>query len=108
MKNEVLMRKWRHPDAAEEDEWKVVYQIVLPEVYRKEVISLADDSPMAELIGVNKTHSVILTHFYWASIRRDIAECGRSGHTCKVVGRSDKMFSRISPPTHTSFCRIFQ
>lgn len=64
MKDEVLMRKRRPPDAAVEDEWKVVHQIVIPAVYRKNVISLAHDSPMAGHLGVNKIYNRILTHFY--------------------------------------------
>jgi hypothetical protein len=31
MKDKVLIFKWRPPVAAVEDEWKVVYQIVVPE-----------------------------------------------------------------------------
>jgi len=50
MKDKVLMRKWRPPDEAVEDEWKVVYQIVVPEVYRKEV----HDLPMAGHLGLTK------------------------------------------------------
>ena len=48
------MRKWRSPDAAMEDEWKVIYQIVVPEAYREEVMNLAYDSPMAGHLWVSK------------------------------------------------------
>lgn len=88
MKDEVLLRKWRPLDAVAEDECKVVYQILVPEAHRKKVVSLDHDSPMAGHIGVSKTHNRILTHLYWPNIRIDIAECGRSGHTCKVVGET--------------------
>jgi hypothetical protein len=47
-----------------EDEWKVVYLIVIPAVYRKKVISLTHDSPVAGHLGVNKIYNGILTHFY--------------------------------------------
>ena len=90
MKDDVLMRKWRPPDASVEDEWKVVYQIVVPKVYRKEVLNLAHDSAMAGHLGVNKTYNRILTHFYWPNIRRDVVEYCRSCHTCQVVGKPNQ------------------
>ena len=43
---DALIRKWRPPDGAVEDEWKVVYQIAVPEIYRKEVMSGAHYSPV--------------------------------------------------------------
>ena len=88
IKDKVLMRKWRPPDAAVEDEWKVVYQIVVPEVYQEEAMSLAHDSPMAG--HLSKIYNRILTHFYWPNIRRDVAEYCRSCHTCHVVRKPNK------------------
>ncbi|CAC5364330.1 unnamed protein product [Mytilus coruscus] len=43
----ILMRKWRPPDATPEEEWRVVYQVVVPKVYRQEIIGLAHDTPLA-------------------------------------------------------------
>ena len=69
MKDEVLMRIWRPPDVTVEDEWTVVYEIIVPQVYRKEVMSLAHDTPKAEHLGINKIYNRILTYFYWPNIR---------------------------------------
>ena len=63
-KDKVLMRKWRPPDVAAEDEWKVVYQLVVPEEYWKEAMSLARGSPMAGHLRANKTYDMILLYLY--------------------------------------------
>ena len=51
--NGVLMRKWRPPEVPASHEWKVIYQVVLPRVYRSNVLSLAHETPMAGHLGVN-------------------------------------------------------
>ena len=50
------MRKWRLPEVPASDEWKVVYQIVLPHKYRHDVLSIAHETPMAAHLGVSKTY----------------------------------------------------
>ena len=44
LKDDVLMRKWRPPDAPLDQEWQVVHQIVVPKIYRRDIISLAHDT----------------------------------------------------------------
>ena len=58
------MRKWRPPGAPALEEWQVVHQIVPPKCCRKEVISLAHESPMAGHLGINKTYNRVLSHFF--------------------------------------------
>ena len=59
-KSGVLMRKWRPPDAPATEEWQIVHQIVLPKCCRKEVVSLAHESPLAGHLGVNKTYHKVV------------------------------------------------
>ena len=89
-KSGVLMRKWRPPDVSPEEDWKVVTQIVVPKVYRKEVLSLAHDIPMAGHLGVTKTYNKILDHFFWPKLKHDVAEYCRSCHTCQMVGKPNQ------------------
>ena len=89
-KNGVLMRKWRPPDVSADDEWAVKYQIVVPKVYRPEILSMAHETPLAGHMGVNKTQQRILSHFYWPNLRKDVAEFCRSCHTCQVVGKPNQ------------------
>ena len=57
------MRKLRSPEVPADDEWAVNYQIVVPRIYRSEILSLAHETPMSGHVGVNKTYHKILNHF---------------------------------------------
>ncbi|KAJ8040765.1 hypothetical protein HOLleu_15161 [Holothuria leucospilota] len=54
-KNNILMRKWRPPDAPIDEEWRIYHQIVVPRTYRREILSIAHEMPFAGHLGVNKT-----------------------------------------------------
>ena len=45
---------------------------------------------MAGHLGVRKTHDRILNHFWWPTLRKDVAEYCRSCHTCQVVGKPNQ------------------
>ena len=47
VKNGILMRKWHPPDVSAEDEWTVNHQIVVPRVYRPEILNLAHETPLS-------------------------------------------------------------
>ncbi len=64
--------------------------MVVPKVYRSEVLKLAHEVHMGGPLGVNKTCDKILTDFYWPRIRRDVAEYCRTCHTCKMVGKPNQ------------------
>ena len=91
----VLMRKWRPPEVSAEDEWKVVYQIVLPPSYRRGVLQVAHEMPTAGHLGVNKTESRIQQHFYWPRMRKDVAEFCKTCHTCQVVGKPNQKIKPV-------------
>ena len=74
VKNGILMRKWRPPDVSAEDEWTVNHQIVVPRVYRPEILNLAHDTPMSGHLGINKTYHKILNHFYWPGLKSDVSQ----------------------------------
>ena len=90
MKDGLLMRKWRPPEVAADDEWAVVHQIVVPKKYRRYVINIAHDTPLSGHLGVNKTYQKVLSHFYWPKIKNDIFKYCRSCHTCQVVGKPNQ------------------
>ena len=87
----ILMRKWRPPDAPPDDVWQVVHQIVVPVAYRGDIMSLAHDTPMAGHLGVNKTYNIILSHFYWPKLRKDVSEFCKSCHVCQMVGKPNQV-----------------
>ena len=81
------MRKWRPPDVSIEDEWAVKHQIVVPKPYRQEILSMGHETPLSGHMGVNKTCQKILNHFYWPSLRKDVAKFCKSCHACQMVGK---------------------
>ena len=62
----------------------------MPKVYRPEILSMAHETPLAGHMGVNKTQQIILSHFYWPNLRRDVADFCRSCHACEVVGKPNQ------------------
>ena len=90
VKNDILMRKWHPPDVSAEDEWTVNHQIVVPRVYRPEILNLAHETPMSGHLGVNKTYHKILNHFYWPGLKSDVSQHCKSCHTCQMVGKPNQ------------------
>ena len=89
-KNGVLMRKWRPIDVPMDQEWSCVYQVVIPPIYRQDILSLAHEGPMAGHLGVRKTCDRIMRHFYWPKVRSDVSEFCKTCHTCQVVGKPNQ------------------
>lgn len=65
----LLMRKWCSNDDAEGD-WSSVFQIVVPVVYRTQVLRLAHDHQLAGHLGITKTYDRILRHFFWPGLKK--------------------------------------
>ena len=86
----ILMRKWRPPDSTIEEEWKVLHQVVVPKVYRTEVLRIAHDSMLAGHLGINKTYKKVLSHFFWPGLKKDVVQYCRSCHICQVVGKPNQ------------------
>ncbi|XP_071483344.1 uncharacterized protein [Diadema antillarum] len=86
----ILMRRWRPPDATSDEDFRDVHQVVVPKMYRKEIISLAHEAPLAGHLGINKTQEKVLRYFFWPGLRHDVAEFCRSCHVCQVVGKPNQ------------------
>ena len=87
VKSGILMRKWRPPVVSAEGEWTVNHQIVVPRIYRPEILNLAHDTPMSGYLGIDKTYHKILNHFYWPGLKSDVSQFCKSCHTCQMVGK---------------------
>ena len=74
LKDGLLMRKYRPLEDRADEAWRIINQIVLPQCYRTEVISMAHDIPMAGHLGVNKTIERILAHFFCPGIQQTMAQ----------------------------------
>ncbi|KAJ8032641.1 hypothetical protein HOLleu_26214 [Holothuria leucospilota] len=89
-KNNVLMRKWRPPDAPLDKEWRIYHQIVVRRTFRREILSIAHEMPFAGHLGVNKTYHRILNHFYWPKLKSDMAKFCKTCHSCQMVGKPNQ------------------
>ncbi|KAI5630203.1 hypothetical protein C0J50_10348, partial [Silurus asotus] len=88
----VLMRKWSpiRPD----DRWLEVFQLVVPCLFRKHVLSLANDHPCLGPAGIRKTYQRILRYFFWPGIKSDVIRSCKTCHTCQIVGK----LNQVVPP----------
>ena len=101
------MRKWRSPEIPADDECAVNHQIVVPKIYRSEILSLAHETPMSGHLGVNKTYHKILNHFCWPGLKADVSNYCRSCHTCQLVGKPNQVIPKAAfPATDEPFSRI--
>ena len=109
-KNGILIRKWRFPEVPADDEWAVNHQIVVPKIYRSEILSLAHETPMSGHLGVNKTYHKILNKFFWPGLKSDVSNYCRSCHTCQVVGKPNQVIPKAGlqpiPAFDEPFTRI--
>ena len=61
IRNGVLMHKWRPLTTPADQEWSVVHQIVVPKVYRSEILTIAHEHPLSGHLGVNKTFFFLIS-----------------------------------------------
>lgn len=63
VKDGLLMRKW-HKNNTTDDEWNVVYQVVVPSIFRQQVLSLVHSHLLSEHLGVTKTYNRVLQYLF--------------------------------------------
>ena len=96
--NGVLMRKWTSPKMSCHDDWSSVFQVVVPSVYRQDVMQLAQDHCFAGHMGIKKTLDRVLRHFFWHGVKSDVSEHCRTCHVCQTIGKPNQ---KIPPaPLH--------
>ncbi len=88
LKDAILMRKWTSPNSP--DDWNMVSQIVIPEVYRDMILNVAHNGSAGHL-GVVKTYDRILRSFYWPGLKRDVSHYCQTCHVCQMVGKPNQI-----------------
>ena len=43
--------------------------------------------PVAGHLGIRKTQAIVMAHFYWPKLHRDVVEFCKTCHTCQMVGK---------------------
>ena len=106
MNKNILVRKWSQ---VIDSDWNDVYQIVVPTVYRQHVLSVAHESQWSGHLGVTKTYQLILRHFFWPGLKRDVAAYCRCCHVCQITGKPNQIISpnHQVPSTSYSLSRYF-
>lgn len=89
MDQDVLMRKWS-PYSIDNNNLNDVYQIVLPQGYRSQLVAVAHESQWSGHFGVTKTYQLILKHFFWPGMKTDVTTHCRTCHTCQIVGKPNQ------------------
>ncbi len=87
--DDVLMRKWS-PRHAEND-WSTVFPSVVPKPYREQVLSIAHDHELSGHVGIRKTYDHLMKHFFWPSMKSDVAKFCKSCHACQVAGKPNQV-----------------
>ena len=90
IKDNILMRKWSTTECDNSEKGETVYQIVVPTVYRQEILELAHELPMSGHLGVRKTYNRVLQHFFWPGLKRDVAKWCKECHTCQLGGKPNQ------------------
>ena len=70
-------------------------QIIVPKVYREEIIRSAHDTIASGHQGSKKTLGRITSRFYWPGIRMDVKRFCRSCGPCQRAGRGEKI--KVAP-----------
>ena len=83
----ILMRKWR-PNSVP-DQGNSVHQIVVPSVYREEILRVAHDG-LAGHLGIAKTLNRINQHFFWPGAKRDVVCFCKSCCVCQLAGKPNQ------------------
>uniref|UniRef100_A0A671VWW5 Gypsy retrotransposon integrase-like protein 1 n=1 Tax=Sparus aurata TaxID=8175 RepID=A0A671VWW5_SPAAU len=84
----VLMRHWSPGSGFTHQS---VRQIVVPQPFRPQVLSLAHDHNMSGHLGVRKTYQRILRYFFWLGLKSDVVKFCCSCHTCQISGKPNQV-----------------
>lgn len=103
IKSDLLYRIFRS------DSGQTIHQIVVPQKYRKTILKLGHDIPLAGHLGTKKTRDRIMHHFFWPGIFSDISNFCRSCPECQKgvqKGRIPTAPLMSIPPIDEPFERI--
>ncbi len=70
--------------------WITVFQVIVPKPYRLQVLSVAHDHELSGHLGIRKTYDQLLKHFFWPSMKSDVAKFCKSCHACQLPGKPNQ------------------
>ena len=90
VRNGIIFRKYYFSKIGKVGEESSIKQLVVPLKYRRSILSIGHDDPLASHLGVAKTKSIILKRFFWPGIFKDIFQYVTSCEKCQLVGKKVK------------------
>ncbi|CAM5129251.1 unnamed protein product [Natator depressus] len=91
-----LYREWAPP--GEGESCGIRRQLVVPQKYRRKLLSLAHDIPLAGHQGIRRTRQRLLQNFYWPGVFTTVRQYCRSCDPCQRVGKArDKGKAALRP-----------
>ncbi|KAL5018041.1 hypothetical protein ScPMuIL_003763 [Solemya velum] len=94
----------------EESEISVRRQVVVPKIFRNEILSLGHESLFAGHQGRTKTYERVVADFFWPRMFRDTEEYCRTCHVCQVTGKPNQTIPpaplKLVPITGEAFSKV--
>ena len=69
LQDDILYRKWFNTNTED-----TVLQLMVPQIWQKEILELLHDRPMSGHLGINKTIARVQQRFYWLDYKLDITK----------------------------------
>ncbi|XP_067824107.1 scaffold attachment factor B1-like isoform X2 [Heptranchias perlo] len=107
-KEGILVRRWS-PKEGFFKESEVFEEIVVPELYRGEILKLAHNIPSTGHQGVKRTGRRVLQYFYWPSVFMDVARYCKACEKCQYLhklGDVSNLGLRSLPTINIPFKRV--
>lgn len=105
-KNGILFREYRSPVI---EHGKLFTQLVVPKQFRRQVLRLAHDAPLAGHLKTRKTYDRVVSQFFWPGLQADVKRYVASCDACQRTtpkGRIGKVPLVTPPLIDTCFRRI--
>ncbi len=87
--DDVLTHKWstRHAN----NDWSTVFQVVVPKHHREQVLSVTHDHKLSGHVGICQTYDHLMKHFFWPSMKSDVAKFCKSCHACQIASKPNQV-----------------
>ena len=105
----LIYRKYYFVSIHKLGETSSMRQLVVPAKFRRAILSIAHDEPLASHIGIIKVRANVLKRFYWPNVFRDIQSYVTSCEQCQKVGKIVKRAKApmiITPVKSKPFSKI--
>ncbi|XP_041061422.1 SAFB-like transcription modulator [Carcharodon carcharias] len=107
-KEGILIRRWSPKEGFFKGS-EVFEEVVVPELYRDEILKVSHNIPSAEHQGIKRTGRRVLQYFYWPSVFMDVAHYCKACEKCRYshkLGDAANLGLRPLPTINVPFKRV--